>query len=217
MECCLNQTVMVILSYHPPPAPFIPPSLHPSHDLVIIIISSRYDLFLGDVKKNKKIRAVNGTWGPFFRISFDLIIHSYVKGKGKQGWSSVLAFDRKPSVDLNKNGELRFFFHIKKYNSIFDVELNKWYNISIEQKLNHKKVRKISQTRVGFQNKDEKSENNFPLKRGCVLMWDMWHDNFEQRECSKSLGFPPKILIFLISGFSYCYNWWKRSSQYWEY
>ena len=90
----------------------------------------------------QKIGAINGTWGPFFRISFDLIIHSYVKGKGKQGWSSVLAFDKKPSVDLNKNGELRIFFQQRKYNFIANVDLNKWYNISIEQKPNNKKVRK---------------------------------------------------------------------------
>ena len=98
----------------------------------------------GDVKRNKEIGTINGTWGPFFRISFDLIIHSYVKGKGKQGWSSVLAFDKKPSVDLNKNGELRFLFQQKNYNFNFitNVDLNKWYNISIEQKPNNKKVRK---------------------------------------------------------------------------
>ena len=96
------------------------------------------------MKKNKEIGVINGTWGPFFRISFDLIIHSYVKGKGKQGWSSVLAFDKKPSVDLNKNGELRIFFQRRKYTfSTSNVDLNKWYNISIEQKPNDKKVNKI--------------------------------------------------------------------------
>ena len=96
--------------------------------------------FQGDVKRNKEIGAINGTWGPFFRVSFDLIIHSYVKGKGKQGWSSVLAFDRKPSIDLNKNGELRFFFHQRKYSFVTNVDLNRWYNISIEQKGNNRKV-----------------------------------------------------------------------------
>ena len=95
--------------------------------------------------KNRDIGAINGTWGPFFRISFDLIIHSYVKGKGKQGWSSVLAFDKKPSVDLNKNGELRIFFEKRKYTFISNVELNKWYNISIEQKQKNNKVRRKSE------------------------------------------------------------------------
>ena len=94
------------------------------------------------MKRNKELGVINGTWGPFFRISFDLIIHSFVKGKGKQGWSSVLAFDKKPSVDLNKNGELRFFFIKRKYSFILDVDLNKWYNICIEQKPNNEKVRK---------------------------------------------------------------------------
>ena len=55
----------------------------------------------------------------------------------------MLSFDRKPSVDLNKYGELRFFFHQKKYSFLSNVELNKWYNISIEQKTNNKRVRKI--------------------------------------------------------------------------
>ena len=95
------------------------------------------------MKRVNKIGSINGTWGPFFRISFDLIIHSYVKGKGKQGWSSVLAFDKKPSVDLNKNGELRFFFYKRKYTFNFNVGLNNWYNISIEQKLKNKEVWKI--------------------------------------------------------------------------
>ena len=96
----------------------------------------------GDVKRNKEIGTINGTWGPFFRISFDLIIHSYVKGKGKQGWSSVLAFDKKPSVDLNKNGELRIFFQQRKYSFVTNVDLNKWYDISIEQKTENEKVKK---------------------------------------------------------------------------
>ena len=97
-------------------------------------------IFQGDVKSNKEIGIINGTWGPFFRISFDLIIHSYVKGKGKQGWSSVLAFNNKPSVDLNKNGELRIFFQKRKYQFILKVDLQKWYNITIEQKPNDRKV-----------------------------------------------------------------------------
>ena len=101
-------------------------------------------LIKGDVKTNKEIGAINGTWGPFFRISFDLIIHSYVKGKGKQGWSSVLAFDKKPSITLNKSGELKFFFQKRKYNFISNVVLNKWYEISIEQKPNNQKVRRKS-------------------------------------------------------------------------
>ena len=96
----------------------------------------------GDVIRKKQIGAISGTWGPFFRVSFELIIHSYVKGKGKQGWSSVLAFDKKPSVDLNKNGELRIFFQQKMFSFNTFVEINKWYNLTIEQKPNQEKVKK---------------------------------------------------------------------------
>ena len=64
-----------------------------------------------------------------------------MKGKGKKGWSSVLAFDKKPSVDLNKNGDLRIFFQQRKYTFLLNVHLNKWYNIAIVQKQNDKKVR----------------------------------------------------------------------------
>ena len=101
---------------------------------------------LGVIERNKEIGTID-SWGPVFRISFDLIIHSFVKGKGKQGWSSVLAFDKTPSVDLNKNGELRIFFHQRKYTFIVNVDLNRWYNISIEQKPDNKKVRKKSQVK----------------------------------------------------------------------
>ena len=93
----------------------------------------------GIIERNKEIGTID-SWGPVFRISFDLIIHSYVKGKGKQGWTSVLAFDRKPSVDLNKNGKLRIFFQKRKYTFVSNVDLKKWYNITIEQKIKFKKV-----------------------------------------------------------------------------
>ena len=109
----------------------------------------------GDIKKNHEIGTVD-SWGPIFRISFDLIIHSFVKGKGKQGWSSVLAFkgnggkshccnhgDRIPDIALNKNGKLRFSNSVsgnKKYQFIFNVALNKWYNIIVEQTRTDEKV-----------------------------------------------------------------------------
>ena len=56
----------------------------------------------------------------------------------------MLAFDKKPYVDLNKNGELRIFFQQKKYEFISNVDLNKWYNISIEQNPKNKKVKRKS-------------------------------------------------------------------------
>ena len=54
----------------------------------------------------------------------------------------MLAFDKKPSVDLNKNGELRIFFQQRKYSFVTNVDLNKWYDISIEQKTENEKVKK---------------------------------------------------------------------------
>ena len=45
----------------------------------------------GNVQKNKEIAFNEDSWGPLFRISFDLIIHSHVRGK----WSSVLGKDSK--------------------------------------------------------------------------------------------------------------------------
>ena len=110
----------------------------------------------GVIERNKEIGTID-SWGPIFRISFDLIIHSNVKGKGKQGWSSVLAFEKRtndrngrmksvhriPSVDLNKKGQLRIFFQKRKYTFVSNVDLNKWYNITIEQKIKYKKVSRI--------------------------------------------------------------------------
>ena len=108
-----------------------------------------------NAQKNNQIGTID-SWGPTFSVSFDLIIHSFVKGKGKQGWSSVLAFkgnggkshcckhgDRIPDVALNKNGALRFSHSVsgnKKYQFLFNVDLNKWYNITIEQEKNYQKV-----------------------------------------------------------------------------
>ena len=54
----------------------------------------------------------------------------------------MLTFNKRPSVDVNKNGELRIFFEKRKYNFILNVDLNKWYNISIEQRPTNEKVRK---------------------------------------------------------------------------
>ena len=112
----------------------------------------------GDIKRNNEIGTID-SWGPLFRVSFDLIIHSYVEGKGKQGWSSVLAFkgnggkshccnhgDRVPDIALNKNGKLRVSNSVsgnKKYQVLSSVDLNKWYNITVEQKKDNEKVKKI--------------------------------------------------------------------------
>ena len=45
----------------------------------------------GKVKKNNEIGALE-SWGPQFRVSFDLKINRHVTGDKKWGWSEVLAF-----------------------------------------------------------------------------------------------------------------------------
>ena len=88
------------------------------------------------------------TWGPFLRISFNLIVHSHKEGKGKQGWTNVLSFDKKPDITLNKKGKMKIFFEKRKYNFVLNIDLNKWYNISIEQKNKKEKVR--NRNRIEF-------------------------------------------------------------------
>ena len=93
---------------------------------------------LGDVKRNKEIGAINGVWGPFFRISFDLIIHSL----DQYGFSNVLSFRTMnwwgphPHVGLHSTGYLRFLHTVDFLHPVdFVIEKNQWYNIVIEQKL----------------------------------------------------------------------------------
>ena len=119
------------------------------------------------MKKNNEIAAINGTWGPFFRVSFDLIIHSHKKGKGKKGWSSILAFnneisdccnqqpikrsccnkgDNVPAITVTKKGVLIFTNSVngnKNHKINFNIELNSWYNITIEQKPKKEKVNTV--------------------------------------------------------------------------
>ena len=73
----------------------------------------------------------------------------------------MLAFDKKPSVDLNKNGELRIFFQQRKYSFVTNVDLRKWYNISIEQKPNDEKVRKYAQVlkKIHWSNRSRQKSN----------------------------------------------------------
>ena len=95
----------------------------------------------GDVKTYNEIGAINGYFGPFYRISFDLIIHSYV-----EEISSVLSFGRSwyIAIFFNENGELKFYFTIhRRYSFVLNVKLSKWYNITIVAKpIDNKKVRK---------------------------------------------------------------------------
>ena len=104
-----------------------------------------------NVQKNKKIGTID-SWGPLFRISLDLIIHSHVKGassvlgfKGNGGTSSCCEHgDRIPSIFVSENGNLLFRHsvdHHADYKFDFEINLNTWYNILIEQIIVNRKVR----------------------------------------------------------------------------
>ena len=113
-------------------------------------------LFLGlkgDVEAHRILGSVE-TWGPQYRISFDLMINSLVPGN-TDGWSSVLRFKRKgagnagfngervPSININKN---RMSLNVANLDGMgyyyYDiaVELNKWYNIILQQKVTNGQV-----------------------------------------------------------------------------
>ena len=87
------------------------------------------------------------SWGPFFRISFDLFISSF----GPSTWSSILSFkgnggtsnccdngDRVPIVQLRKNGKLYFISSVNgngntAFHTASAVDSNQWLEIEIEQ------------------------------------------------------------------------------------
>ena len=103
--------------------------------------------FGAKIVADKEIGTID-SWGPFFRVSFDLIIHSL----RQEEWSSLLAFrgngaicdnckigDRVPVLFLN-NKDCVIQFSNTVNNLLFDVELNNWYNIIIERKSVNGKV-----------------------------------------------------------------------------
>ena len=109
------------------------------------------DFYTGsNVQKNKQIGTLD-SWGPLFRVSLDLIIHSYVEGAG-----SILSFkgnggirgccehgDRIPSIFVIA-GYLQFRNSVRRYADHpfdFEINLNTWYNILIEQKVVNRKVK----------------------------------------------------------------------------
>ena len=100
-----------------------------------------------NVKRNKEIGTID-SWGPLFRVSLDLIIHSL----DQDGWSSVLAFSRNgrsdhPAIYLHKNGFLRFHYtHVKHFD--FPIELNHWYKIIIEQNGFKEGIKKKNQSKL---------------------------------------------------------------------
>ena len=109
-----------------------------------------------NVKQNNKIGTIE-SWGPLFRVSLDLIIHSIPQNLHY----SVLAFEtnktshcnncehggRIPAIFVDKRGAQVFLFIANSVNDNKDqsfehyINLNTWYNIIIEQKLVEKKLR----------------------------------------------------------------------------
>ena len=89
-----------------------------------------------NVRKNNKIGTIE-SWGPLFRVSLDLIIHSRHQDENYE-WSSVLAFlHAAPSIYIDTTS-LVTTVDKKMFHS--DIELNHWYNMVIEQKLFNGKV-----------------------------------------------------------------------------
>ena len=110
------------------------------------------------IERNKQIGIIDN-WGPFFRVSFDLKIHSFVEGKdegdGFRQMSSLLAFkgngaitrnrigDRIPVLLLdNELGMIYFYNFIDSQSDYYleYIDLDHWYNIIIEQKSVNGKV-----------------------------------------------------------------------------
>ena len=85
------------------------------------------------------------SWGPNYRIMFDLMIQS----KGASELSSQLAFEDSngssiPAIFYNRNGHLHFINTVtgyKNYTVDKEIDLGKWYHIEIEQKSKNDKVR----------------------------------------------------------------------------
>ena len=115
----------------------------------------------GVVKKNTEIGKI-ATWGPQFRVSFDLKINSHVAGN-RGGWSNVISFksnggtsnmwkigDRIPAIFINRKGFLHFTNAVNgNSNHVFDfkpIKLNKWYSIAIQQKRENGKVKEREKT-----------------------------------------------------------------------
>ena len=105
----------------------------------------------GVVGENKLLGTID-SWGPLYRVSLDLIIHSH----SNTTYSSVLSFkgngastdndnygDRIPIIQVGNNGYLYLISSVKGDNSYIvkiEINFNNWYNIIIEQKLINRKV-----------------------------------------------------------------------------
>ena len=110
-----------------------------------------------NIQKNKKIGTIE-SWGPLFRVSLDLIIHSRHRNENYERSSVLDFFNAAPSIYLDKTG---FVTTVDKKIFHFDIELNHWYNIVIEQKSLNGKV-------ITLYNNNNK-HNNYDFFWLCML------------------------------------------------
>ena len=108
----------------------------------------------GVVGEKRLLGTIDG-WGPLYRVSLDLIVHSH----SSTTYSSVLSFkgngastdndnygDRIPIIQVRNDGYLYLISSVKGDNSYIvkiEIDLNNWYNIFIEQKLINGKVQHL--------------------------------------------------------------------------
>ena len=94
-----------------------------------------------NVRMNNEIGTID-SWGPLFRVSLDLIIHSINPG---EEMFSVLTFqqietlrytERILAIDIKcaPNCEFHFFNKFSVFGSYDRINLDTWYNIVIERK-----------------------------------------------------------------------------------
>ena len=114
----------------------------------------------GRVARNRVLRRI-GSWGPVFKLTFNLMIHSKVSSY----YSTVLAFkgnggrgdnrnygDRVPAIFYRQDGYLHITCAVngkKSYPVNVRIDLGRWYRIDIEQANLHGKVSsRYTDTRV---------------------------------------------------------------------
>ena len=106
-------------------------------------VDHSFDIGTKIQKRDKEIGTID-SWGPFFRVSFDLIIHSIDQNSE---WYNVFSFlqvigtENKvylPAFDLYRSSLTITNDYFKKSHSSrlyrVDIEENHWYNIIFEQK-----------------------------------------------------------------------------------
>ena len=104
-------------------------------------VDHSFDIGTKIQKRDKEIGTID-SWGPFFRVSFDLIIHSihpidklsvlsFSHGSGTENVFEILRI-----FLLNSNMIVKNFFdkYHKEGELHFDIVKKHWYNIIIEQK-----------------------------------------------------------------------------------